>query len=120
MTFAVSGATEKLARNFLCSSSLHEWNIRSCHTTWQSRRTIFFPPISITSRIIIFSLIERISQLLLGLEALPASLFLRFGAIITVNKGFLSTNTVITRQLIRTARTLEAECWQVCGEVWVL
>jgi hypothetical protein len=23
------------------------------------------------------------------------------------------------RQLIRTARTLEAELWQVCGEVWV-
>ena len=31
----------------------------------------------------------------------------------------LNTNTAITRQLIRTARTLEAEWWQVCGEVWV-
>ena len=31
---------------------------------------------------------------------------------------FLDTNTVITRQLIRTARTLE-EGWQVCGEEWV-
>ena len=26
---------------------------------------------------------------------------------------FLNTNTAITRQLIRTARKLEAECWQV-------
>ena len=56
---------------------------------------------------------ERASRLLLGLEALPASLFSRFGAIITVNKGFLNTNTVITWQLMRTARTLEAEWWQV-------
>jgi len=32
---------------------------------------------------------------------------------------FLSTNTAITRQLIRTARTLEAEWWQVCEEAWV-
>ena len=32
---------------------------------------------------------------------------------------FLNTNTVIRRQLIQTARTLEAEWWQVCGEVWV-
>ena len=28
---------------------------------------------------------------------------------------FLNTNTAITRQLIQTARTLEAEWWQVCG-----
>ena len=62
---------------------------------------------------------ERTSQLLLGLEALPASLFLGLGAIITVNKGFLNIKTAITRQLIRTARTLEAECRQVCGEAWV-
>jgi len=27
----------------------------------------------------------------------------------------LNTNTAITLQLIRTARTLEAEWWQVCG-----
>jgi hypothetical protein len=32
---------------------------------------------------------------------------------------FLNTNTVLTRQLIRTARTLEAEWWQVCGGTWV-
>jgi hypothetical protein len=32
---------------------------------------------------------------------------------------FLNLNTAIKRQLIRTARTLEAECWQVCGEAWV-
>ena len=62
---------------------------------------------------------ERTSRLLLGLEALPASQLLRFGAIAIVNKGFLNTNTVITRQPIRTARTLEAEWWQVCGEAWV-
>ena len=62
---------------------------------------------------------KKTSRLLLGLEALPASLLLRFEAIITVYKGFLNTNTAITRQLIRTARTLEAECWQVCGEAWV-
>ena len=61
---------------------------------------------------------ERTSRLLLGLEALPASLLLRFGAIITVNKGFLNKNTAIT-QLIRRARTLEAEWWQVSGEAWV-
>jgi len=62
---------------------------------------------------------ERTSQFLLGLEALPASLLLRFGAIVTVNKGFLNTNTAITRQLIRTTRTLEAEWRQVCGEAWI-
>jgi hypothetical protein len=28
-------------------------------------------------------------------------------------------DTAKTRQLIRTARMLEAECWQVCGEAWV-
>jgi len=59
------------------------------------------------------------TSLLLGLEAPPASLLLRFVAIITVNRGFLNTNTAITWQLIRTARTLEAEWWQVWGEVWV-
>ena len=32
---------------------------------------------------------------------------------------FPNTNPAITRQLIRTARTLEAEWWQVCGEAWV-
>jgi hypothetical protein len=62
---------------------------------------------------------ERTSRLLLCLEALRVSLILRFGAIITVNKGFLNPNTAITQQLIRTARTLEAELWQVCGEGWL-
>jgi len=62
---------------------------------------------------------ERTSRLLLGLGALPASLLLRLGTIITINKGFLNKNNAITRQLIRTARTLEAEWWQVCGEAWV-
>jgi hypothetical protein len=32
---------------------------------------------------------------------------------------FLNINTAITRQLIRTVRTLEAEWSQVCGEAWV-
>ena len=32
---------------------------------------------------------------------------------------FLNTNTAITRQLIGTAKTLEAEWWQVSGEAWV-
>jgi len=32
---------------------------------------------------------------------------------------FLNTNTAITRQLIQTARTLEAEWWQVCAEAWL-
>jgi len=32
---------------------------------------------------------------------------------------FLNTNTAITRHLIWTARTLEAEWRQVCGEAWV-
>ena len=32
---------------------------------------------------------------------------------------FLNTNTAITRQLIRKARTSEAEWWQVCEEEWV-
>jgi hypothetical protein len=41
----------------------------------------------------------------------------KFGAIITVNKGFLDTNSAITQQLMRTVRMLEAEWWQVCGEV---
>ena len=52
---------------------------------------------------------ERTSWLLLGLEALPASLLLRVLAIITANKGFLNKNSAIKRQLRRTARTLEAE-----------
>ena len=103
---------------FLCSSSLHEWKIRSCHANWQSPRTIVLS-ICIISRIFTFSLMERASRLLLGLEALPASLLLRFGTIIAVNKSFLNTNTAITRQLFRTARTLEAECWHVCWEEWV-
>jgi len=79
----------------------------------------FFFSISITSRILTFSLMERKSRLLLGLEALPASLLLRFGAIIRVNKGFLNKNTAITQQLIRRARTLKEEWWQVCGEAGV-
>jgi len=62
---------------------------------------------------------ERTSRLLLGLETLPASLLTRFESIIAVNKGSLNTNTAITRQLIRTARTLEVEWWQVCEEAWV-
>jgi hypothetical protein len=33
--------------------------------------------------------------------------------------SFLKTNTAITPQLIRTARTLEAEWWQVCWEACV-
>jgi hypothetical protein len=37
----------------------------------------------------------------------------KFGAIIMVNKGFLNTNTAITRQLMGTARTLKAEGRQV-------
>jgi hypothetical protein len=32
-----------------------------------------------------------------------------------INKGFLKQHTAITRQLMRAARTLEAEWWQV---VW--
>jgi hypothetical protein len=32
---------------------------------------------------------------------------------------FLNTNTAIMQQLIGTARMLEAEWWQVCGEAWV-
>jgi hypothetical protein len=62
---------------------------------------------------------ERISRLLLGLDAPTASLLLHFGAIITVNKGFPNKNSAITRQLIRTARTLEAEWCPVCVEGWV-
>ena len=58
----------------------------------------------------------RTPRLLSGLEAISASLLSCFGAIITVNKGFLNTNTTITQQLIRTARTLEAESLQVCGK----
>jgi len=33
--------------------------------------------------------------------------------------AFWTQTTAITRQLIRTARTLEADCWQVCREAWV-
>ena len=84
------------------------------------RIRFFFPSVSIISRILTVSLMERTSRLLLGVEALPASLLLRFGAIITVKKGgFLNRNAATTRQLIRTARTLEAEWSQVCEEAWV-
>ena len=51
---------------------------------------------------------EGASRLLLGLEVLPASVLLRFGAIITANKDFMNTNTTITQQLMLRARTLEA------------
>ena len=119
VTFAVCGETEKQHEIFLCSSSFHEWKIRSCHTTWQSPHIIFFFYIAIITRIFTFPLMERTSRLILDLEALAASLLLRFGAIITVNKGFLNTNTAITRQLIWTARKLEAEWRLVCGEAWV-
>ena len=103
---------------FFCSSSLHEWKIRSCHTTWQSLHTILF---------FYFNHIQNI-HFLTNWKDIPASLRLRSitsittltpWTIITVNKGFLNTNTAITRQLIRTARTLEAKWWQVCGEAWV-
>jgi len=79
-------------------------------------RVRFFFSISIIPRILTFSLTERISRLLLGLETLPASLLLRFEAIIMVNKGFLNKNTAITRQLIRTARTLEADGGKFAGK----
>jgi hypothetical protein len=36
-----------------------------------------------------------------------------------MNKGILNANTTITWQLMRTARTLEAEWWQVLREAWV-
>jgi len=75
-----------------------------------------FFSISIISRIFSFSLMERTSRLLLVLEALPAPLPLRFGAIITVNKGSLNKNTAITRQLIRAARTLEAGWGKFAGK----
>ena len=69
-----------------------------------------------------FPLIERTLRLLLGLEALPASLLLCFGDIIMVNKGFLNTNTAIMRQQNQTARMLHTEWWQVCreatGRIW--
>jgi hypothetical protein len=97
----------------ICSSSLQGGEIRSCHTSWQSPRKIFF-----SISIFTFSLTERASRLLLGL-VLSASLLLCFGAIITVNMGFLNKNNAITWQLIRTARTLAAEWWQVCGKAWV-
>ena len=84
VTFAVCGATRTTSTIFfLCSSSLHEWKISSCHTTWQSPHTICFS-ILIISRIFTFSLMERISRLLLVLEALLASLLLFLGAIITL------------------------------------
>jgi hypothetical protein len=105
-------------KSFHCSSSLHEWKIRSCHTTWHPLHTIFFS-ISITARIFTFSLKERTSRLLSGLEVQLASLLSCSGAIIMVNEGFLNTNTAITWQLIQTGRTLEEEWWQVCGEAWV-
>ena len=56
---------------------------------------------------------ERTSRLLLGLEQLPVSLLLRFGAIVTVNMGFLNTNTTIMQQLTRTATMIGAEWCQV-------
>jgi hypothetical protein len=80
---------------------------------------MIFYSISIIYSIFTFSLTARTSRLLLGLEALPTSLLLRFGAIITANKGFLNAKTAITWQLILTARTVEAELWQVCEEAWV-
>jgi len=59
---------------------------------------------------------ERTLWPLLSLEELPASLLLRFGAIIMVNHGFLNKNTAIMRKLIRTARTLEADVGKFAGK----
>jgi hypothetical protein len=36
-----------------------------------------------------------------------------YSKVYLINRGFLNTNTAITRQLMLTARTLEAEWWKV-------
>jgi hypothetical protein len=113
VTFAGCGATGKLARIFLFV--LHDFTNGRFVLVIQpdNLRIRFSFSVSIISRIFTRSVTERISRLLLDLEALPASLFLRYGVIITVNKVFLNTNTAITRQLMQTARKLEAERKQV-------
>jgi hypothetical protein len=61
--------------------------------------------ISIIFTIFPFSLMERTPYLLLGLEALPTSLLLRFGAIIRVSKGFLNTIDMATNSNSVNARS---------------
>jgi hypothetical protein len=55
---------------------------------------------------------ERTPYLLLDLEALPTSLLLRFGAIITVNKGFLNTIDMATNSNSVNARSRMAASLQ--------
>jgi hypothetical protein len=114
---AQSSTYYKQWNSFLVIYHVTNWRFVLAIQTGNLRLRFF--SISITLRIFTFSLMERISRFLWGLEALLASLLLRFGAIITVNKGFLNKNTAITRLLIRTARTLEAKFWQVCREAWL-
>jgi hypothetical protein len=51
---------------------------------------------------------ERTSRLLIGLEALPASLLICFRAIITVNKDFLNTNTATNANCKNARSRMEA------------
>ena len=115
VTFAVCSATEKLARIFslFFITSRMEDSFLPYNLAFAAYDFFFF--YFIVPRIFTFSLMERTPRLLLGLEALSASLLLRFGSIITVNVGFLNTNNAIMRQLIWTARTLEANSRRSLG-----
>jgi hypothetical protein len=46
-------------------------------------------------------------------------LILCFHPLLHYSCCFLNTNSAITWQLIRTARMLQAEWWQVCREAWL-
>ena len=112
VTSAICGATEKLAlifSLFLVTSRMKDSFLP--HNLAICAYDFFYT--SIISRIFTFSLMERTSRLLLGSETLPASILLPTGAIVTVNKGFLNTNTATTRQLMRTARTIKAKWRQL-------
>ena len=50
------------------------------------------------------------SRLLLSLEALPASLLLRFGAIITVKKGFLNKNAATNSSSENARNKMDCKC----------
>jgi hypothetical protein len=62
---------------------------------------------------------DRTSRLLLGLDALPASLLLCSGAIIMVNKGFCEDKHYNNAATNSNSENTRSERWQVCGEAWV-
>ena len=97
---------------------------------WQNNKNQAFPSKRCTSNekhVIVIHFTMKIIRTCLYIICNTTILFVKkyfsllwvFSYFFILHFCFLNTNTAITRQLIRTARTLEAEWWQVCGEAWV-